>query len=93
MANDKRENALCGAGLVLSAQMSGGVTTIDDHLFYFVDKIRGWNLSPWGRKGREYLIGGVNELRAVGDYESLTICESCRKRFLMKLDTTVVDFF
>jgi len=82
MANDKRENALCGAGLVLSAQMSGGVTTIDDHLFYFVDKIRGWNLSPWGRKGREYLIGGVNELRAVGDYESLTICESCRKGFL-----------
>jgi len=80
MANDKRENALCGAGLVLSAQMSGGVTTIDDHLFYFVDKIRGWNLSPWGRKGREYLIGGVNELRAVGDYESLTILRIMQKK-------------
>ena len=93
MANSNRENALCGAGLVLGTQMSGGIITIYEHLVFFSDRIRYYKLNPWDKKGRDYLIGGMNELVSTGGYDSLTTCESCYKNFLMKLDTIVVDLF
>lgn len=93
MLNEERENALCGAGLKLSAEMEGGIVTIIDYLEHFCAIIEAYNLKPWGRKGRKYLEGGIAELERSGAYESLMICDRCGKEFLMKLDSETVNLF
>jgi hypothetical protein len=93
MSKELRENALCGSSLILSAEMSGGCITFIDYLSNFCRRIQGYNLKPWGKKGRKFLEDGVRELSTTGAYDTLITCERCHKTFLVALNPKVIDLF
>jgi len=88
-----RDEALSGSGLYLSAQMEGGISTIFDYLEYYCGCIENYGLKPWGRKGREYLNAGVEELITEGDCEHLMMCDTCHEYFLVRVDPKTVDLY
>ena len=87
------EEGLSPEGMVLSAEMSGGVHNIVEYLGFFCEKIEEHHLKPWGRKGRLYLYGAVEALVAHGAHDSLITCDRCYEKFLMRIDKASLDLY
>ena len=81
------------ADMIFAAENDAVGPTLAEFLNYFCDFISSRGLKPWGRVGHRYLAAAVRQLVEAGAYDSLHVCDSCRRSFLMRSDKHTVSVF